>query len=180
MEKVEVEGVILNPRTITSIVLLSASGDRVLPIVVGLFEAQAILMGLQKGVFPRPLTHDLLQSVIRQMGGRLVRMEIYALKEEVYYAHLVISVAGEERVVDCRPSDGIALALRCNAPIYAAEELLERRIPQEIEGHRFIRRRTDKPIDEKEVEEFSRLIESMSAEDFWKHLNTKGDPEQSG
>jgi len=180
MEKVEVEGVILNLKTTTPIVLLSAGGDRVLPIVVGLFEAQAILMGLQKMAFPRPLTHDLMQSVIRQMGGRLVRLEIRELKDDVYHAWLVISVAGEERLVDCRPSDGIALALRCEAPIFVDPALLLPRAPEEMEGHRVIRRRARKPIDAKEVEEFSRLIETMSAEEFWKHLKTEDDGERSG
>ncbi len=180
MEKVEVEGVVLNLKANVPIVILAAAADRVLPIVVGLFEAQAILMGLQKISFPRPLTHDLLQSVIARMGGRMVRLEIRSLQDEVYYAALVIAVAGEERMVDCRPSDGIALALRCGAPIFVAPELLARRDPGAMEGHRFIRPREEKPIDEKEVEEFSRLIETMSAEEFWNHLKARDDTEQRG
>ena len=107
------------------IMLKEAEGDRSFPIVIGIFEATSIdrrVRGLQS---PRPLTHDLVASVIDSMGGDLQDIFISELREHTYYAKLRIRHEGELVEVDCRPSDAIALAVTASVPIYVAEDVLE-------------------------------------------------------
>ncbi len=180
MERLEVEGVALNLKTSTPIVLLKSADGRVLPIAVGLFEAQAILLAYEHKALPRPMTHDLLKGVIEGLGGKMARLEIGELRGSVYHAALVLDAGGAERKVDCRPSDGIALALRCGAPVFAAPELLSQagEAVELAEGKVIRRRRKETPIDPAEAEELSRMIESMASRDFWQRL--KNDEAQPG
>ncbi len=107
------------------IYLKETEGERVFPIVIGLFEATSIdrrVKGLQS---PRPLTHDLLVSVIEQLGGELQDVFISELREHTYFARLRIRRDGELIEVDSRPSDAIALAVTAQAPIYVAEDVLD-------------------------------------------------------
>ena len=95
-----------------------------LPIYIGPPEAQAILFCLKEVELPRPMTHDLLKNVLDALEGRLEKIEVCSLKEGVFYAKLIVSFEGRTLEIDSRPSDAIALALRCNAPIYVAEEVM--------------------------------------------------------
>ncbi|MCM8772069.1 MAG: bifunctional nuclease family protein [Candidatus Omnitrophica bacterium] len=172
MKKVYVERVVLNILNNTPIVILRSDEGEVLPIVIGIFEAQSILLVLEKAEFPRPLTHDLMKIIIEVLKGKMQRLEIYTLKDNIYYANLVIEVEGKIEKVDCRPSDGIALALRFGAPIFASEDLLESPdIIKYYDSKDFLQsNKLDKPIDKKEVEEFRRIIENLSAKEFWKRI----------
>ncbi len=174
MIRVDVENIVLNITTSTPIVILKdRKTGSILPIVIGIFEAQAILLILEKESFPRPLTHDLLKSIIEKMKGKILRLEIHSLKENTYYADLVIQTEkGEEVKIDCRPSDGIALALRCSAPIYAAENLMEDPgVVKYYTGKDAMETNvSDRPINQKEVEGFRKLLEQLNAKDFWKKL----------
>ncbi|HEX9895351.1 MAG TPA: bifunctional nuclease family protein [Gemmatimonadales bacterium] len=108
------------------VILREIGGERSLPIWIGTSEANAIAMEMQ-GVKPqRPMTHDLLKHLLAGLGGELRRVHITDLRDDTYFAELQI-VRGEQVVqVDARPSDSIALALRCNAPIFTSETLLDR------------------------------------------------------
>jgi len=172
MKKVRVEGVVLNVLTNTPIVILRSEEGEVLPIVIGIFEAQAILLVLEKADFPRPLTHDLMKTIIVSLKGKFQCLEIYGLKENVYYANLVIEVDGKIEKIDCRPSDGIAIALRFEAPIFASEDLLESPdIIKYYDSKDFLKsNKFDKPIDKREAEEFRKVIEKISAKEFWKKI----------
>ncbi len=108
------------------VVLKDTNSDRYLPIWIGPFEADAITVELQKVPAQRPLTHDLLKSVIQELGGTVVQVLINDLRNEVYYARLVINIDGKEVEVDSRPSDAIALAVRWEAPIFVAESVMEK------------------------------------------------------
>ncbi|HSR42895.1 MAG TPA: bifunctional nuclease family protein [Longimicrobiales bacterium] len=108
------------------VILQEAEGTRVLPIWIGPGEASAIAMQLADMKFSRPLTHDLLVSVLGGMGGDLERAVITRVVENTYYAELIIHRDGEVITVDARPSDSIAVALRMDADIYAHESLLDR------------------------------------------------------
>lgn len=108
------------------VVLKDMNSERYLPIWIGPFEADAITVELQEVASQRPLTHDLLKSVIREMGGKVVHVLINDLRSEVYYARLVINVNGRQMEVDSRPSDAIALAVRVKAPIFVAETVMEK------------------------------------------------------
>lgn len=116
----------VDPRGRVLLILADEQVRQLLPMVIGQFEARAIAMELADERFERPLTHDLLHNVISTLGHRLDRVEITKLENEVFFAEL--SLVGEDDIVkvDSRPSDAIALALRSGAPIFVAEEVLER------------------------------------------------------
>lgn len=99
--------------------------ERSLPIFIGAAEAQAIALHINKVEIPRPLTHDLLKNVLDSQECRLKRVEVCGLKEGTFFATLILERDGEEMAMDSRPSDGIALALRCGAPLFVAEEVME-------------------------------------------------------
>lgn len=108
------------------VVLKDSEGDRYLPIWIGPFEADAITVELQEVPPPRPLTHDLLKSVIRELGGRVVHILISELRNDIYYARVVIELDGRQIEVDSRSSDAIALAVRVKAPIFVAEQVMNK------------------------------------------------------
>lgn len=108
------------------VVLREVGGTRVLPIIIGISEVTAIKMKISGIEPPRPLTHDLLLNTIETLGAVLECVMISKLEFNTFYAQLVLETAGHSRVeVDARPSDGIALALRAEAPIYVAEDVLD-------------------------------------------------------
>lgn len=121
------------------VILGSEEPAEMLPIWIGGAEAQAIMWVLEGIDFHRPLTHDLFRSLLEQLGARLIRVVIHTLEDQTYYARLEIQQETRSLEVDTRPSDAIALALRCEAPILVDEEVLEAaRTPspedQEVEG----------------------------------------------
>ena len=108
------------------IVLQERSGSRMLPVVIGIAEVNAIKLKLSGIEPPRPLTHDLLLNSIQQLGGRLKEIHIDKLENNTFHAKLVLIRNGSGEIkVDARPSDSVALALRAGAPIYCAEEVLD-------------------------------------------------------
>jgi bifunctional DNase/RNase len=107
------------------VVLKEESGSRFLPIWIGPFEADAITLQLQGIDAPRPLTHDLLKTVIETLGGEVLHIVISGLEKNTYYARIVLDVDGDTVEIDSRPSDAIALGVRVNAPIYVAEEVMD-------------------------------------------------------
>jgi len=106
------------------VILKEIEGPRHLPIWIGQFEAEAIAVELQGMGSPRPLTHDLLKAVIQEMGGRVSRILVTDLNRDVFYARIVVEVAGRTLEVDSRPSDAIALAVRTKASILVEDEVM--------------------------------------------------------
>ena len=125
MVRMQVTKVGLDPRRVPFVLLSDEEGRRVLPIWIGAFEANAIATELQGKTFPRPLTHDLMCSVVTRLGFEIVEVSITRLEESTYYALLHLRCGARTVEIDCRPSDAIAIALRCGAPIFVAEEVLE-------------------------------------------------------
>jgi hypothetical protein len=107
------------------VVLKEENSERFLPIWIGPFEADAITLQLQGMEAPRPLTHDLLKSVIETLGAEVIHILISSLERNTYYARIVLDVNGDTTEVDSRPSDAIALAVRVDAPIFVAEEVMD-------------------------------------------------------
>ena len=108
------------------IMLKERNGERVLPIVIGISEADAIRLKVSGVELPRPLTHDLLRNTITELGAEVERIVIHDLRQGTFFAKLVLKTRdGQDREVDARPSDAIALALRAGAPILAEESLLD-------------------------------------------------------
>jgi len=108
------------------VLLKEVLGERYLPVWIGQNESEAIAMRLQGAVVPRPLTHDLLASVIAELGGDVQYVLINDLQNSIFYARLAIQHDGALQMIDSRPSDAIALAVRVDAPIYVAEEVLDK------------------------------------------------------
>jgi bifunctional DNase/RNase len=105
--------------------LKEVDGDRSFSIMIGIFEATSIDRRVKRLASPRPLTHDLVNSVIETLGGELRDVVISELRDHTYYAKLRVRMDGELVEVDCRPSDAIALAVTADVPIYVAEDVLD-------------------------------------------------------
>ncbi len=118
-----------------ALVLGETDGNRRLPIIIGAFEAQAIALELEKIQPPRPMTHDLLRDLFDTLGAEVVQVVVDELREGTFYAKVQYNHGGEEKQLDCRPSDAVALAVRVEAPIYVAVSVLgEAGISTEEEG----------------------------------------------
>ncbi|MBN2554733.1 MAG: bifunctional nuclease family protein [Anaerolineales bacterium] len=107
------------------VILKEVGSDRFLPIWIGPYEAEAITIRLQEMEVIRPLTHDLLRSVIRNLQASVLRVVINELRDDVFYARIILDRDGEQIEIDSRPSDAIALAVRANVPIFVTETVLK-------------------------------------------------------
>lgn len=125
---VTVRGLTLDPVTSAPIVILrTEDGSRLLPIWIGPFEANAIALHMERVRTPRPLTHDLLRDLVALLGAETTRVVVDGLADNTFRASIYLRAGGdEERRLDARPSDAIALALRAGAPIFVARDVLER------------------------------------------------------
>ncbi len=120
-----VGGLVLDPNTQAPVVVLKDEGGQVhLPIWIGVAEATSIASAIKDLEMARPLTHDLMQNMFDELGVRVVRVLITELKESTYYSEMVLSFGDKAIILDARPSDAIAVALRSDAPIYVAKEVL--------------------------------------------------------
>ena len=171
----EVHGLALDPSTNAPIVVLRAvESGRILPIWVGIVEASAIAFELEKVQIARPMTHDLFLQTLAALHGKLTEVAIIDLRDNTYFATLSIETASGMLVMDARPSDAIALALRAKCPIWCAEEVIthvekaqqpgENKDPaqDEVEGPRVIFREDNNPS-------FDGLLDKLKDSDFGKY-----------
>lgn len=160
--QMSVGGLTLDPVTKTPIVILKDVDNKLnLPIWIGLLEATAMATELEGIKMARPMTHDLLKSVLSEMGGSVESIAITELKENTYYALIYLKVNGRELTIDSRPSDAIALALRTKSPIYVAKAVLEASsiLQQTEEGK-------EPDFSNVSKEKWAEILEKMSPEDF--------------
>lgn len=106
------------------VILKDVEGKRFLPILIGPFEATAIALALENTPVPRPLSHDLMKSIIEALKAKVLRVVINDIYENTFYARIVLEYGGKNLEIDARPSDSIALALRTNAPIFVSEKII--------------------------------------------------------
>jgi len=139
------------------VLLKTADGNRFLPIWIGHPEAAAILMKLQNASTPRPMTHDLVTEILGQLNAEVVRITVTELRENTFFAQITVQQDGSEVDIDSRPSDAIALAIRSDAPIYAAESVIEESAI-EFEG--------EEVNEEEMVDEFKKFLENVSPDQF--------------
>ncbi len=139
------------------VLLKTVSGNKFLPIWIGHPEAAAILMKLQNASTPRPMTHDLVTEILGQLNAEVVRITVTELRENTFFAQITVQQDGSEVEVDSRPSDAIALAIRSDAPIYAAESVIEESAI-EFEG--------EEVNEEEMVDEFKKFLENVSPDQF--------------
>ena len=142
------------------VLLKTADGNKFLPIWIGHPEAAAILMKLQSQAPPRPMTHDLLSDMLEQLGAQIVRITVTELRENTFYAQITLQQDGGEIEIDSRPSDAIALAIRAEAPIFAADRVIEESAI-EFEGEEIDQERLDE-----EVAKFRHFLDEVTPEDF--------------
>jgi bifunctional DNase/RNase len=153
-----VKGTVPDPITNMPIVVLrEIEGERVLPIWVGVFEANAIELQMENVQTPRPMTHDLLKTVIGELGGRVERVVVCSLKDNTFYATLHVASARGPLTVDARPSDAIALALRSGARIFVDEAVI-----REARSFEVSRETVD-------VGRLQRWLENLSDDDLGKY-----------
>jgi len=156
--QMKIKGLMVDPVTNMPIVILKdESDDRVLPIWVGIFEANAIALKVEEIDTPRPMTHDLLRSMIGTFGGAVEKIVVNDLRDNTYFALIHLRVEGQEHLVDSRPSDALALALRVGAPIFVEESVLDR--AKTIEGDR----------DLSDSERLKKWFENLDPDDFSKY-----------
>lgn len=123
--EMKIRGLMVDPSTQMPIIILKdANGDALLPIWVGPYEANAIAMEIEKASAPRPMTHDLLKSLMQGLNAQLQRVVVSELRDDTFYAVIWMEQQGETVTLDARPSDALALALRADCPIFVEEEVL--------------------------------------------------------
>jgi hypothetical protein len=124
--EMKIRGLMVDPSTNSPVVILKdPNSEAVLPIWVGLYEANAIALEVEKSTTPRPLTHDLLKNVVMGLNAQVQRVVVSELRGDTFYAVIWMEQNGEIVAVDARPSDALALALRSDCPIFVAEEVLQ-------------------------------------------------------
>ncbi|MDD2671436.1 MAG: bifunctional nuclease family protein [Syntrophales bacterium] len=159
----KVAGLTIDPLTNTPIVILKDLDEkRALPIWIGLFEASAIATELEKITFSRPMTHDLMNQLLKSLDVNITMIEINDLKDNTFFAVIHIVRNGTSLKVDSRPSDAIALALRANAPIYVSLKVLEKSKSMDAVKKGI-------QIDDVKNEKLKEFLESLSPEDFGKY-----------
>ncbi len=164
-----VGGLTIDPLTNSPVLILrDLQGNRTLPIWIGVLEATSIATVLEKIDVGRPMTHDLLKTIVHHLDATITRVEICDLRDNTYYAYLHLDRHGRDIQIDSRPSDAIAIALRTGAPIFVAEEVLEKS-------------RRDVAIEEDEKsegvnvastsdkEKLKEILEELEPEDFGKY-----------
>jgi bifunctional DNase/RNase len=158
MVKMEIKGLLMDPVSNMPVVILRDAGDGIfLPIWVGIFEANAIAIAMERIATPRPMTHDLLNNLLRELDTRVERIVINDLKDNTFFARIHLSRADSTWVVDSRPSDAIALALRSQSEIFVEEEVLEKSKTLRAEGT------------EPDPERLKKWLEEVNPEDLGKY-----------
>jgi len=164
----KVKGLTLDPLTNMPIVILKDTDEKkVLPIWVGIFEANAIALEMEQVSTPRPMTHDLLKNIIEGFQAQVARIVVNDLKDNTFYAVITINLNGSEVLIDARPSDAIALALRVNAPIFVAEKVIEEAKSIEFTEQVVSGEREGENMPESD--DWKKWLENLKPEDFGKY-----------
>lgn len=163
--QMSVGGLTLDPVTKTPIVILKDTDNKLnLPIWIGLLEATAMATEIEGIKMARPMTHDLLKNVLSEVGCSVESVEITELKENTYYALVRLSLAGRELIIDSRPSDAIALALRTKSPIYVAKAVLE--ASSVLQQSEEAKEAALENVSNVSKEKWAEILEKMSPDDF--------------
>lgn len=153
-----IKGLMVDPITNMPIIILrDRDGQRVLPIWVGIFEANAIALQMENIATPRPMTHDLLRNVIQDLSGTVRKIVVSDLKDNTFYALIYVETPAETIAIDARPSDAIALALRTQAPIFVEESVIDNA------------KTVDFASDKADSERLQKWLESLDPEELGKY-----------
>ena len=156
--EMSIKGLMVDPLTNMPIVILrDQDGQRVLPIWVGIFEANAIALQIENIPTPRPMTHDLLRNIIQDLRATVEKIVVCDLQENTFYALIYLTVNGDTVAIDARPSDAIALALRTRAPIFVEETVIDNA------------KTFDPAPDKSDTDRLHKWLESLDPEDLGKY-----------
>ena len=155
MIEMNIKGLMVDPITNMPIIILRDSdGQKVLPIWVGVFEANAIALQIENIATPRPMTHDLLRNIIRDLKASVEKIVVCDLQDSTFYALIYLMLNGEQVAIDARPSDAIALALRTRAPIFVEETVIDHA------------KTVDVTADKADADRLHRWLESLDPDDL--------------
>jgi hypothetical protein len=156
--RMTVRGIALDPITNMPIIILKDMEEkRALPIWVGIFEANAIALELEKIATPRPMTHDLIKNILDGLGATVQQIVVNDLKDNTFFAVIEVNYNGNMVNIDSRPSDAIALALRVNAPIFVTEKVVSKAKSMDIAEEK------------EETDRWKEWLENLKPEDFGKY-----------
>ncbi|MFP3867033.1 MAG: bifunctional nuclease family protein [Desulfobacteraceae bacterium] len=162
LRQVTVSGLTIDPFTNSPIMILKdMDSDKAVPIWIGLLEATAIASELENIKFSRPMTHDLLKTIIDAMEAQVIRIEVCDLRDNTYYALIYLNNKDKEMSIDARPSDAIALALRTKAPIFVEDVVIQKSRRVDLRGQEV--------VTSKEGKKWTEILESLDPEDFGKY-----------
>lgn len=159
--QMKVTGLTIDPFTSMPIIILKDLDEKcALPIWIGLIEASAIATELESIKLARPMTHDLIKNILETVDVHLKKVEVHDLADNTFYSRIMLNSRGEELIIDARPSDAIAMALRAQAPIYVAKKVIDksRKIDLAEEGDDTTRK-----------QKWTEILESLSPDDFGKY-----------
>jgi len=162
MKEIEfkIKGLMMDPLTNSPIVVLQdTNSDTLLPIWVGIFEANAIALQIEKVDTPRPMTHDLMKGLLNHLNAQVTKIVVTELKDNTFYALIFLNVGGKTITVDSRPSDAIALALRTDSPIYVTDDVLAKSSSTTSLA----------PSDRSSPEDIKQWLENLNPEDLGKY-----------
>ncbi len=160
--KMTVSGLTIDPYTNSPIMILKEeSGERTIPIWIGLLEATAIASELENIKFSRPMTHDLLRNLITTLGAQVERVEVCDLKDNTFFALIHMLGEGRHLSMDARPSDAIALALRTQAPIFVHEQVFEKSAKMDVGAQEAVK--------DQEGKKWTEILEGLTPDDFGKY-----------
>jgi len=162
MKEMKISGITVDPFTNTPIVILKdPDGDDVLPIWIGLLEASSIATALENIQTPRPMTHDLVKNILDSLNVRVVRIEVSDLKDNTYFALIHLDVEGRRLVIDSRPSDALAIALRTGTPVFVEESVIQQSSKMDLsqKGNKVVG----------ETGDWEEILENLSPDDFGKY-----------
>ena len=137
------------------VILKDMDGSHYLPILIGPFEATAIALALEGAPVPRPLSHDHMRNLLESLDTTLEQVIIHDIKDSTFFAKLILRTDGDLQEIDARPSDGIALALRMQAPIYVSDKIVLEEASQD-----------KKAIDDTEMNRFKKFLDDLKPSDF--------------
>ena len=140
------------------VILKDKAAERYLPIYIGRFEADAIAIRLQGHEHHRPLTHDLLNHMIAELGGEVSHILVNDMRNDTFYARIFVNVNGQQMNIDSRPSDAIALAVRCDVPIFVEEEVMKAGITPDAD--------ISESVDGEELDAFRDFVDSLDLDDL--------------
>lgn len=161
--EMKISGLTIDPLTNTPIVILKDLEEKkAIPIWIGLFEASAIATEMEKISFARPMTHDLLNEILKTLEVQVTRVEINDLRNNTFFANIFVVREGRDYVIDSRPSDALALALRAHAPIFVEQKVIDK--SRNVD---FGTKGTDQ--DQLQEEKLKEFLENMSPEEFGKY-----------